>query len=686
MSKNGFKNRSGKQRSISTRISISVIGILLPALILLTAVSCMTAAGAIATLNKRLLISQSDRAVAIVDGFFSSKLAAGSMYQEDDNLQDFFLAVQNPEQIALYENTNVIVADLASALKRLSAENVQQTWVASLKNDTYLLSTGETMAAGLNSTAWAQTVYTEKRPMVTDPFIDPVSGENIVSIVTPVMSKDGSEVLGIMGMDIYMENLAGMLDNIHIGSEGYLELTSLTNDYIYSDDPTAIGKNVNSLDISDDYKAKICANYEGTMNFQYAGIDYTARTQVSSVTGWLSIATLPVSEINSTRNQMIGTMAGISIVILILLSLSIVALIRRSLKPLAEISKTVEEFAGGHLDVDVNVESNDEIGSLAASVRLAIKNLKAIISDITKILLALSDGNLDIPVSGNYVGDFSPIRTALEGIINSLNMTIGQIIQSSEQVSSGADQIASGAQALSQGAAEQAASIEELLATVTEISVEVERSAANAEQANLNTAGVTAEAGESSRRMQEMLAAMSDISASAGAISEIIKIIEEIAFQTNILAVNAAVEAAHAGAAGKGFAVVADEIRSLAGKSAASAKNTAELIEHSMEAVQNGTRIAGETAQSLETVVCGVQDVSAAIQTITAATRQQSGSIRQITQGIDQISGVVQTNSATAEESAAASEELSGQSQLLKTMVGKFKLSKTVHEEMELDR
>ena len=664
-----------KKRSISTRISIRIISILLPALLFLIALSCMTAAGSITKLNKQLLKSQADRAVAIVDGFFSSKLTAASMYQEDTALQDFFLTVKKPEQIALYEKTDAIVADLAAALKRLSLENVQQTWITSLETDTYLLSTGETLAADLASSDWAQAVYTEKRPMVTDPYFDTISQKTVVSIVTPVMSKDGSEVLGIMGMDIYMERLAETLDGIKIGSDGYLELNSLHNEFIYSNDPTAIGKNVYDLDISDDYKAKIASNYEGILYFQYAGTDYISLSQMSNVTGWLTIATLPIREINSTWDQMVVSMASVSILILILLSISVVVMIRRSLRPLARISNTVEEFAGGHLNVDIAVESDDEIGRLAASVRTAILNLKTIIEDITRILLELSNGNLDLTVGGRYAGDFAPIRTALEGIIRSLNITLGQIIQSSEQVASGADQVSCGAQALSQGAAEQASSLEELMAAISEISMQVERSTANAEQASLNAASVTAEAGESHLRMQELLAAMAEINGCAGEIGEIIKAIDDIAFQTNILAVNAAVEAAHAGAAGKGFAVVADEIRSLAGKSAASAKNTAALIERSIEAVNNGTKIADETARSLESVVRGVQEASEAIQSISAASRQQSGSIRQFSQGIDQISGVVQTNSATAEESAAASEELSGQSLLLNEMVGKFRLA-----------
>lgn len=344
-------------------------------------------------------------------------------------------------------------------------------------------------------------------------------------------------------------------------------------------------------------------------------------------------------------------------------------------KPMFELRDATKKLAEGNLNADVQYRSRDEMGQVADSLRETIRVLGEYISEIGNNMKSLAGGNLTTNSTIEFRGDFVEIQNSIVSLVGSLNNTLSQITQSSDQVASGSEQVSSGSQALSQGTTEQASSIEELALTVTEISTQVRNTATNAQEANTNAVAVGNEVTESNRRMQDMLGAMADISKGSNEISKIIKTIEDIAFQTDILALNAAVEAARAGAAGKGFAVVADEVRNLAGKSALASKNTAILIEGSLKSVNNGMKIAQDTAQSLDTVVTGVKSVADSIDKISVASNEQATSIMQITQGIDQISSVVQTNSATAEESAAASEELSSQAQMLKSLVGRFHLN-----------
>lgn len=371
------------------------------------------------------------------------------------------------------------------------------------------------------------------------------------------------------------------------------------------------------------------------------------------------------------------TLIIIIVVIIAAMAISLIfaIIVSRSIaRPIIAVRDAAAKLAKGELDVDVQTDTKDEVGMMADSFGVMAERLNSMVSDLSHLLKEVGDGNLNIQTNAQeaYVGQFKPLLERLIDMNDNLSSTMTQINQSADQVTAGSEQVSSGAQALSQGATEQASSVEELAATINEITGQVKETADNAQQASKMVLNTGVQVQECDQKMQNLSTAMNDISYKSGEIKKIIKTIEDIAFQTNILALNAAVEAARAGTAGKGFAVVADEVRSLASKSAEAAKDTAALIEGSIQAVENGTNLTASAVESLKMVVEGAQQVDDIVGLISRAMNEQSSSLTQVTTGVDQISSVVQTNSATAEESAAASEELSGQAEMLRDLIGHF--------------
>ena len=266
-------------------------------------------------------------------------------------------------------------------------------------------------------------------------------------------------------------------------------------------------------------------------------------------------------------------------------------------------------------------ESKDEIGVLAQSFRVTSQGLHGVVSDLTYLMDEMANGNFNIKTKAEelYVGDFRPILESIRRMNKNLSSTLSQINDAADQVASGSEQVSSGAQGLSQGATEQASSVEELAATINDISDQVRMTADNAKEAKSQVEDAGRELSRSNESMEEMMQAMQEISSKSSEIGKIIKTIEDIAFQTNILALNAAVEAARAGEAGKGFAVVADEVRNLASKSAEAAKNTTLLIEGSIAAVEDGTRIAEQTASAIYATVESTKRAVDTVEKITDA-------------------------------------------------------------------
>ena len=412
----------------------------------------------------------------------------------------------------------------------------------------------------------------------------------------------------------------------------------------------------------------------------------TILANISTLVGKLD----KIVELETTANNdglaklhtLIIQMQVVCFVCLVLALICLIGLVtfvnKHVVNPIIAITGHARPLQEGHLELQMDYHSEDELGELAETLKQSMALIHSYVLDINRVMAELSKGNFDVSTGTPYIGDFQSIETSLGSFTATMSGALGSIIQTQGRVSSNAGQLSSGAQALAQGATEQASAVEELYATLDDLSKGADRNVQSAAEA-LEKARLTGEqVTVSSQQMEQMVSAMTDITRSSQEIGRIIATIEDIAFQTNILALNAAVEAARAGTAGKGFAVVADEVRSLATRSDEAAKATKDLIDNSVRATEQGSRIVGQVSESLKKTMDLVMQSNTTINTIAEAVRAESASIAQVTEGIGQISAVVQTNSASSEESAAVSSELFEEVHKLEEETRKFQLKRGV--------
>lgn len=588
-------------------------------------------------------------------------------YTEILSQQDTYLM----SDILGYESALTELKDVTSTL----GSSVLYMVICSVAQDNFFNSDGAQGDSDFTlSTRPFYTAYTSQKNYITAPYEEALTGINIITIAEPIF--DDGRVIGMILIQLSLEKLCNIVTSSSFGTSGTSMLLDRNNNIIAYSNPAIVGMNVSQLNYSGDIADKELSNPTGEIGeYSFGGEERTgAMISVSSDSGWKLLLAMDSNEFKSNISIVARRLnIGLTIAVAVCCALS-ARWVYLCLAPMKKLEEFMSEIAQGNLTTRMEFEEMDEVGRLGEHMNKTAASLCYYIDIIDRALSNISDGDFNRPTGIVFIGDYQKIEQSLDHFTSAMSNSMQDVKTAMSQINQGSEQVAIGAQQLSVGSAEQNSAVESLHHLIGDINQAIVETAKNSSSVTSDAKNISDNLVISNKKMHELAVSVQDIRSMSDEVKRIIKSIEDVAFQTNILSLNASVEAARAGTAGRGFAVVADQVRLLSASTAEAADQTTKIINDIADAIEAGTNLAESTSKELQNVVDDVDVFVGNISSISLSTQDQAEAIAEINRGINEISKVVMQNSAISEESAASSEQLSSQSTQMLNMVDKYKL------------
>lgn len=668
-----------ENKKLATRIGVITTIIILTGMTLLW----LTVSTNAASIVKSDIINQMTDAVearaTIIDEYVFSAEEYMTAFALGSEVRDLLL---HPEEPALLERAQKYTEEFAS-IKGVFEGLYIATPNTHVLTHTSQGAIGMITRAGDSLQTFQNTILSHKELTNLGIMKSPGTGSMILSMYYPIFEEQ--QCIGYVGAGVYASHLMDSLLNLDIKglpNSEYVFLNVDTGIYLYHEDGALLNTKTTDAGYLEIIRRIQMEGSAQTNTYSYRdenGVRQLAVYKYLQNRGWVFMIRDNAAEVYTAVTAvriLVGMLCAIIAGVVILITL---LMLRREGKDLMTVEQAIGRLGNLNLAADQELEPfynrSDEIGMIAQTTHRVCDCLRKTIDDVNRILSEIASGNLAIDVTENesyYIGDCKALSISLKHIHTNLVNMIRNISQVASQVNASAEQISFSALALAQGTAEQTTSIDELTENVTTITSQIQTSAVRCNSASELVDQAIGHAVETDAKMEQLTAATRSIDQSSTQVGVIIKTIEDIAFQTNILSLNAAVEAARAGNAGKGFSVVADEIRNLAVKSAEAAKNTNELISRSIQDAKSGTTSTDQAVSAMRIINDCIQSIKTLMDEIADISVQQSKMTLLVESGITGISAVVQNNSITAEKSASVSQELSQQAQTLNSLISRF--------------